>query len=235
MSYYGTPSLRLLTPVIKNLLIINGLVYLFSIAPDTAPLIFRYFPLYYFQWPDLVDPPSGSIGMGYFYPWQLITYMFVHGSFSHLFFNMFSMWMFGSVLENLWGSRRFLNFYILCGLGAAVVHQLYHMAVFHGVNNIFTQLDVARTPAVGASGAVYGLLLAYALLFPNTELFILLIPFPIKAKYAIMGLLFLDFFMAFAGFSWDNVAHFAHLGGALTGFLILMYWRSRGLWYRQRW
>ncbi|MCS6978630.1 MAG: rhomboid family intramembrane serine protease [Flavobacteriales bacterium] len=235
MSYYGAPSFRLLTPVIKNLLIINGLVYLFSIAPDTAPFVYRFLPLYYFQWPAYVEPPLGSLGMGLFYPWQLLTYMFVHGSFSHLFFNMFSMWMFGSVLENLWGSRRFLNYYIICGLGAALVHQLYHMAVFHAAADVLIQLNVAQTPAVGASGAVYGLLLAYGLLFPNTELFIMLIPFPIKAKYAVAGLLFIDLFLAFAGFSWDNVAHFAHLGGALTGFLILLYWRRQGLWYRRRW
>jgi len=230
-----TPSFRILTPVIKNLLIINGLVFLFSISDFTAQLIFRYLPLYYFQWPNFVEPPPGSIGMGYFYPWQLLSYMFVHGNFTHLFFNMFSMWMFGSVLENLWGSRRFLWFYILCGLGAALIHQVYHMMVFQLSSDLLTQIEVARTPAVGASGAVYGLLLSYGLLFPNTDLFIMFLPFPIKAKYAIMSLLAIDLFMAFAGFSWDNVAHFAHLGGALTGFLILMVWRKKGRLYGGRW
>ncbi|MCS6981905.1 MAG: rhomboid family intramembrane serine protease [Flavobacteriales bacterium] len=230
MLYYGTPSFRLLTPVIKNLLIINGLVYLFSIAEDSAPFVYRFLSLYYFEWPEYVEPPPLSVGLGYFFPWQPVTYMFVHGGFSHLFFNMFSMWMFGSVLERIWGSRRFLKFYLVCGLGAAVAHLLYYMVIFHSTNNIITQWRVSSTPAVGASGAVYGLLLAYAMLFPNTELFIFFIPFPVKAKYAVLGLLAIDLFMAFAGFEWDQVAHFAHLGGALTGFLILPRWRHKGIW-----
>jgi membrane associated rhomboid family serine protease len=147
--------------------------------------------------------------------------MFSHGSIGHIFFNMFALFMFGKTLENVWGPKRFLNFYLLSGIGAAVVHLAvqYYMGGY--------------APAVGASGAVMGVLVAFAYLFPNTELFILFIPFPIKAKWAVIGYVLIDLFGGIANVSGDNIAHFAHLGGALTGFILVLIWNkgnSRGFY-----
>jgi rhomboid-like protein len=140
--------------------------------------------------------------------------MFAHspGSLFHILFNMFGLWMFGRVLENVWGSKRFLLFYFICGIGAAAAHLL--IQEFTGDFSI----------ALGASGAIMGIFAAFAYLFPNTELFIMFIPVPIKAKWAVLGLAALDLFGGIASFSNDNVAHFAHLGGALTGFILVLIW-----------
>jgi membrane associated rhomboid family serine protease len=149
-----------------------------------------------------------------FQPYQIITHMFTHGSIGHIFFNMFALWMFGKILENVWGSKRFLIFYLISGIGAAVAH----LAVEYFQGGI--------VPAVGASGAVMGVLVAFAYLFPNTELFILFIPFPIKAKWAVIGYVAIDLFGGIANISGDNIAHFAHLGGALTGFVLVLLWNK---------
>ena len=132
--------------------------------------------------------------------------------FYHILFNMFALWMFGRILENVWGGKRFLLFYLICGVGAAVVH----LAVQY-----FTG---SGSEAIGASGAIMGIFAAFAYLFPNTELFILFIPIPIKAKWACLGLAAYDLFMGYSG--GDNVAHFAHLGGALTGFILVLIWNK---------
>jgi membrane associated rhomboid family serine protease len=187
-------------PIIKNLIIINVLVYLAQITLDRQLELTARLALY-------------PINFG-FKPYQLATHMFAHspGSLFHILFNMFGLWMFGRVLENVWGSKRFLLFYFICGIGAAAAHLL--IQEFTGDFSI----------ALGASGAIMGIFAAFAYLFPNTELFIMFIPVPIKAKWAVLGLAALDLFGGIASFSNDNVAHFAHLGGALTGFILVLIW-----------
>jgi membrane associated rhomboid family serine protease len=140
--------------------------------------------------------------------------MFTHGSIGHIFFNLFALWMFGKILENVWGAKRFLIFYLVSGIGAAVAH----LTVQYFMGGI--------APAVGASGAVMGILVAFGYLFPNTELYILFIPFPVKAKWAVIGYVAIDLFGGIANFSGDNIAHFAHLGGALTGFILVLFWNK---------
>jgi membrane associated rhomboid family serine protease len=152
---------------------------------------------------------------GLFEPYQIATHMFAHGFFFHILFNMFALWMFGRELENRWGPQRFLLFYLVCGIGAAITH----LAVQYLMGN--------GAPALGASGAVMGVLVAYAYLFPNTTLIIFPIPVPIKAKWAVLGYVAIDLFSGVTGRG-DNVAHFAHLGGALTGFILVLIWNKTG-------
>ena len=152
-----------------------------------------------------------------FRPWQVFTYLFLHSGYFHLGANMFALWSFGRVLESVWGKQRFLIFYIACGVGAAIVQQLIDTLVFSNSNN-----DVM----VGASGAIYGILIAFALIFPNFKIFLLFIPVPVAAKYFVPVLLLIDLSAGITGISIFglNVAHFAHLGGALTGLLLVMLW-----------
>jgi membrane associated rhomboid family serine protease len=190
-----------LPPVVKNLIIINVLVFVAQSLLDKQYLLTARLAM----WP--VDSP-------FFKPYQIFTHMFSHGSFSHILFNMFSLWMFGKILENVWGGKRFLLFYLISGIGAAAAHLA--VQYFMGGDG----------PAVGASGAIMGVFAAFGFLFPNTELFILFIPFPIKAKWAVIGFIAIDLFSGIASFSGDNVAHFAHLGGALTGFILVLIWNK---------
>ncbi|HEY0068092.1 MAG TPA: rhomboid family intramembrane serine protease, partial [Flavisolibacter sp.] len=153
------------------------------------------------------------IGEG-FEPYQLATHMFTHGDMMHILFNMFGLWMFGKMLENVWGPKRFLLFYFICGVGAAVAHLAVQYFMGTGA------------PAVGASGAVMGILVAFAYLFPNTELFIMLIPIPVKAKWAVLGMVLYDLLGGVGQVTGDNIAHFAHLGGAATGFILVLIWNK---------
>jgi membrane associated rhomboid family serine protease len=155
------------------------------------------------------------IGSPLFRVYQPITYMFGHASFGHLFFNMFALWMFGRILENVWGSKRFLIYYMVCGLGAAFTQEVLQWV---GVIPQFQSV-------IGASGAVYGLLLAFAMLFPNMQMYIIPFPVPIKAKWMALGFLVIELVEGI--FSVGNVAHFAHLGGMIFGFLLITYWRKR--------
>jgi membrane associated rhomboid family serine protease len=206
MANYGSggSGLGSIPPIVKNLLIINGLVWLAQIA-------FAKQGFYLEEYGGLF-----SIQTGLFKVWQLITYMFMHqaldsqGSivFSHIFFNMFTLWMFGSTLETFWGGKRFITFYILCGIFAGVAQLIMES---HGF-------------AIGASGAIMGIMAAYAYLFPNTEMFIMFIPIPVKAKYVIPAFMAYDLFGSIAPRAGDNVAHFAHLGGALAGLIIVIIW-----------
>lgn len=188
-------------PVVKGLIIINVVVFIAQSWFDRQYGLTALLAL----WP---------INSPFFKSYQIFTHMFSHGSVGHIFFNMFSLWMFGKILENVWGAKRFLNFYIICGIGAAAVH----LAMQYFMGGI--------SPAVGASGAIMGVLVAFGYLFPNTELFILFIPFPVKAKWAVIGYIAIDLFSGVARFSGDNVAHFAHLGGALTGFILVLFWNK---------
>jgi membrane associated rhomboid family serine protease len=199
---YGN-SLQRTAPVVFNLIIINALVFVaqwvMDKQGDMLTINIALFP---------IDSP-------YFKPHQVITHMFAHGGIGHIFFNMFTLFMFGSSLERFWGSKKFLLFYMLSGLGSAIA--LLAMD-YWGVSRFFF--------AVGASGAIMGLMAAFAYLFPNTQLLIFPIPFPVKAKWAIPVLMAIDLFGGFATIPGDNIAHFAHLGGALTGFIIVLIWNK---------
>lgn len=190
-----------------------------------------------------------------FHPYQLVTYMFMHGGFSHLFFNMFALFMFGRTLEYVWGPKRFLIFYVVAGLGAAFVQELVGAVRFYnlvegvdadkiaivfeegaaalreGKNFILPKLAelnlVLNSQTVGASGAVYAILLGFGMLFPNERMFVFPVPFPIKAKYFVIGYALIELYMGTMGTP-DGVAHFAHLGGMLFGFFLIKLWRNKG-------
>lgn len=214
-------------PVIKNLIIINALVWVAQLMFNEKFDLTNKLAL----WPIQSD---------HFRPYQVFTHMFAHSTsgFMHIFFNMFSLWMFGRILENVWGARRFLFFYLACGVGAAIAHtimQYYEyqpiaeaikLAEMHGDKVTAQAYRDIPFNAVGASGAVMGVLAGFALLFPNTELFIMLIPVPIKAKWAVLGLIALDLFGGIYQRPGDNIAHFAHLGGAVTGLIIVLIWNK---------
>jgi membrane associated rhomboid family serine protease len=236
-------NFRNIPPVVKNLLIINGLFFLATIMFRNDINLTEYLGLHYWL----------SDG---FYPHQLITYMFMHSSvdFTHVLFNMFAVWMFGRILEQTWGSKRFLIFYIVTGLGAGIIQlivahfrlmPLYdaihpealslvleegYGVIASGQNYVdpimgtFNGLYNGTT--VGASGAVFGILLAFGMLFPNTELMLLFPPIPIKAKWFVIGYGALELYMGFANNPNDNVAHFAHLGGMLFGFILIKIWKK---------
>jgi membrane associated rhomboid family serine protease len=205
-SYYkpsGFGGFSFFPPVIKNLLIINGIVFVLTLLMEQ--LMFNGMPGTYIvnKWLAL-----NPIQEGYnFQVWQLITYQFLHANFSHILFNMFGLWMFGMEIENIWGSRKFLYFYLLCGVVA-------------GLANLFLPPLLGAPPAVtvGASGAIYGVLVAFGLFFPNRYIFLYFF-IPVKAKYLIGFFVILEFFMVNSG---GNVAHLAHLGGALAGFIYIL-------------
>lgn len=195
--YQRAGGFRDLTPVVKNLLLANVAIFLIQqfIAPQNLSV-------------------AEIVVQGYLFPissgfqvWQPITHMFMHATWGHIFFNMFALWMFGSLLENIWGSKRFLQFYMICGLGAAAAH-----------------LITSNVPALGASGAVMGLMAAFAYLFPNTELYIYGV-LPVKAKYLVSVLILIDLFAGLYN-TGDQIAHWAHLGGALAGFIMVIYWNK---------
>ena len=164
-----------------------------------------------------------------FHWWQPLTYMFMHGGFSHLFFNMFAVLMFGPVLENEWGARRFLIYYILCGLGAAIVQEAVWALKIQSLLATYSAESVMLNYAnqvvtIGASGAVFGILLAFGWLFPNVPMFIFFIPIPIKARWLVIIYAAIELFAGFSSLPGDNVAHFAHLGGMLFGLIPLLWW-----------
>jgi membrane associated rhomboid family serine protease len=224
-------------PIVKNLVIINVLVFIAQLLLDKQYDLTNKLAL----WPIIPERLQlilAENNFNYkFQPYQVATHMFTHSPniIFHIIFNMFTLWMFGRVLENVWGAKRFLLFYILCGLGAAALHlgiqylrcnELLAAYDQTGPSVFLTNKTGALGSAVGASGAIMGVMAAFAYLFPNTELYIMFIPFPIKAKWAMLGLAAIDLFGGIAKVSGDNIAHFAHLGGAITGFLIVLYWNK---------
>ena len=223
-------------PIVKNLLIINVLVYVAQLTLNNQFHITEKLMLYPLI-PDelqniLVQEEVRGAGQK-FEPYQIFTHMFAHGPIYHILFNMFSLWMFGRVLENVWGPKKFLFFYLVCGVGAAICHLgMQYFRSTQLLNALVTgsgeelRYIGALAPALGASGAIMGLFAAYGYLFPNSELYIMFIPFPIKAKWAVLGLAAIDLFGGFASIRGDNVAHFAHLGGAITGFIIVLIWNK---------
>lgn len=264
-------------PVVKNLLIINGLFFLAIVVSGGSFLgldLNQYLALHYYE-------------SDYFMPHQFITYLFMHGGFYHLLFNMFALWMFGRNIEMVWGPKKFLIFYMVCGIGAGLLHtfvsgyeviqlkeaianllasptpiHLKELAAYTeqygiGINENFIydwdkaidksifeneainfakkqgQLCLTRMtniPTVGASGAVFGILLAYGMLFPNTEIYIYML-FPIKAKYFVIIYGAIEFYQGLQNSAGDNVAHFAHLGGMIFGYILIRYWKSKGEFY----
>lgn len=266
MQDFRPSGFNVLPTVIKNLLIVNGLFFL-------ATIVFE-FKLHL----DLAD----YLGLHYFssekfMPHQFITYMFMHGNFGHIFFNMFALWMFGNAIENIWGAKRFLIFYLICGAGAALTHLGYtwfslaplnefiseptwqgYQEIFTGKNSVFFEsiatqqfidawshdpgresyirhaaeeigllLDIkAGIPVVGASGCVFGLLLAFGMMFPNSMIYIYFL-FPIKAKYFVMIYGAIELFSGIADVPGDSTAHYAHLGGMLFGFFLIKIWNRK--------
>ncbi|WP_430810602.1 MULTISPECIES: rhomboid family intramembrane serine protease [unclassified Carboxylicivirga] len=245
MNYRPSP-LAGLPPVTKNLLIINGLFLLATwVVKTTFGLdLTRFLGLYF--------PLSEN-----FNPAQFGTYMFMHADFMHLFFNMFALFMFGRVLETYWGPKKFIVYYIITGVGAAVLQLAFKYIDYHNAISVLNEQEIAivyeqgaqalrefknftnpdmahfnlvlNIPMVGASGAVFGILLAFGMLFPNTELMLLFPPIPIKAKYFVMLYGVAELFMGVANFSMDNVAHWAHLGGMVFGFILIKYWDKKGI------
>lgn len=236
-------------PVTKNLLIINVLLWLVEVIfPSFADRgLIRHLGLHY-------------VGASDFNPVQIITYMFLHSpdSIFHVFFNMFTLWMFGRILENVWGSRRYFVFYFVCGIGAALVQELVWALTWeHEYVSAIAQLngltyehmknvvDAAAAQGnmqfvdamaefknmmvtIGASGAIFGLLLGFAFVFPDMPLYLFFIPVPIKAKYMVIGYGLIEFFLGVSSSS-STIAHFAHLGGMIFGLILLLYWKKKGM------
>lgn len=235
------PSINAVPPVVKNLIIINVIMLFATYVLNMRGInLTKILGLHYFESPD-------------FRPYQLVTHMFMHGGFTHLLFNMFALWMFGRVLESVWGPKRFFIYYFVTGLGAAALHtfvnfiEFQHLAgkmlpeavqmvmtqgpeIFSQGKN-FSDPDAGKLnlllniPTVGASGAVFGILLGFGMLFPNTQLMLLFPPIPIKAKYFVMGYGAIELYLGLTQ-SGSNIAHFAHLGGMLFGFFMIKYWNK---------
>ena len=280
MQQYSPTGFRILPPVVKNLLILNGLFFLATLALqkygiDLTNILGLHYP--------------GASG---FRIYQFVTYMFLHGGWSHILFNMFALWMFGNVIENVWGGKKFLIFYMLTGLGSAIVYifwihftlqgnlDLLNAVIAHptvqGIETYFQEYSFHLNPlttvlsqgditqfnhnmnllasgaaepsavqqiisflstykaemlnqmvVIGASGAIFGLLLAFGMMFPNTLIY-LYFAIPVKAKWFVIGYGLLELFSGISNRQGDNVAHFAHVGGMLVGLLIILYWKKRG-------
>jgi membrane associated rhomboid family serine protease len=239
LEQYRPSRLNLMPTVTKNIIIINVIMFITTVVFERMGI-------------DLVD----ILGLHYFqsekfHAWQFITYMFMHGGVAHIFFNMFAVWMLGSAVENMWGPKRFLNYYILTGLGAAAAH---YAIVYYQLQPALEQIngmlsdssltagqlnEIAEQKTllldghvvIGASGAVFGILVAFGMYFPNTHLFIIPIPFPIKAKYFVIIYGLIELFSGVVNIKGDNVAHFAHLGGLITGFVLIQLWKHNDRTY----
>lgn len=213
--------------VTKNLIIINVLLFFGTFVAQRYGIdLADYLGLHFFLASD-------------FNPAQLITYMFMHGGFSHIFFNMFALFMFGRILEQVWGPKRFLFYYIICGIGAGVIQEgvqyfqyATEFAGYAGINSANTIIPMGEYlnmwTTVGASGSIFAILLAFGMLFPNERMFIFPLPFPIKAKFFVAGYALIELYFGFANNPGDNVAHFAHLGGMIFGLILILYWRKKG-------
>ncbi len=211
--------------ITKNLLIINVLAFFATWVFEKQGLdLTATFGLHFFMAKD-------------FSFYQLVTYLFMHGSFMHLFFNMFAVWMFGTVMERVWGPKRFLIYYLVCGIGAGIIQEGVQYINYANENlaaydfvmtssgRITTEAYLNLWTTVGASGAVYAILLAFGMTFPNERMFIIPFPFPIKAKWLIGGYIVIEVWSAL-NTPGDGIAHMAHLGGMLFGFLLIRYWRN---------
>ena len=198
-NYSPNTQFTIFPPAVKHLLIVNGLFFVGLSTPMIGQFLFKYGAL----WP---------IGSGLFEPWQLVSYMFLHANFAHIFMNLFALWMFGQAIENYWGTRRFTYYYFLTGIGAALLHMF---------------IGGGGAPTVGASGAVYGILLAFGMMFPERPILLIFPPIPIKAKYFVAIFGGIELINGVVG-TRSGVAHFAHLGGMLVGFILIKYWGLKG-------
>lgn len=238
-----------ITDTVKHLLIINVLMFIGTLAIGNGQTFYEWFALYF--------PKNDAL----FQPWQIVTHMFMHGSPSHILFNMIGVWMFGTAVERVFGGKKFLIFYLLSGLGAAIIMLSYYYFQYSpleadimasgfspeeikqtlSTNSITREITVDQkmklqemynifnSSMVGASGALFGVLVAFGMLYPNSEVMLIFLPIPIKAKYFIPGLIVLNLFSEFSGhsiFGQSNVAYMAHIGGALTGFLLMYFWKK---------
>jgi len=234
-------------PVVKNIIIINFILFFATVILESRGINLRQIlGLHYWA--------SGNFNAA-----QFVTYMFMHGGWAHIFFNMFAVFMLGSTLEHTWGSKRFFNFYMITGVGAGLIHllvnfiriqtlqaempaELVQMVYAEGtelwnrrMNYTHPQMGalnaLVNMSTVGASGAVFGILLAFGMLFPNAPLYFMFIPVPIKAKYFVIGYGILSLYLGFANLPGDRIAHFAHLGGMLFGIIMILYWKKKGRLY----
>ena len=241
-----------ITDTVKHLLIIN--VIFFFASTILGEIMYDLFAMHYPNNPN-------------FFVWQPITHMFMHGDLTHIMFNMFGLWMFGTPLEQIWGKKKFIFFYISAGLGAALLQiTVYHIDIVSvnqilseyglskgeidlfyetgrlntsliqsvGEDRLFSGIQSFKALMVGASGALYGILVAFAMLFPNVQLMLLFPPIPVKAKYLVPILILFDLFFGFTSYSVGPIAHFAHIGGAITGFFMMWYWKKNNL-NNKRW
>ena len=256
MSNYRPPAFSLFPLVVKNLLIANFVFFFATYVLGNT---------YHIDLANLLG--LHYIGSSAFKPYQLVTYMFMHGGIPHILFNMFALWMFGYTLENFWGPKKFLIFYFVCGIGAGITQEVVQYFYFHHIQHVlevfsnapnqsdFTaiaakyfgmqvsgteshpgeyleflqralQEPMNNSVTIGASGAIFGILLAFGMLFPNMELLVYFI-IPVKAKYFVIVYGLLELFFAVSNRPGDDVAHYAHLGGMVFGFFLLMYWRRR--------
>ncbi|MBN8836863.1 MAG: rhomboid family intramembrane serine protease [Sphingobacteriia bacterium] len=228
MQEFRPSRFQILPLVIKNLLIINGIIFLAQNTIGRQGLI---------NMDDLFALHTWQSSL--FKPWQFITHLFMHGNFSHLFSNMFALWMFGSILENLWGAKRFLIFYLACGLGAALCHMVVlfvenqHIIDIYNAASYTEQLEYKTAitmklneATLGASGAVFGCLAAFGYLFPNTYIYLYFFV-PLKAKWFVLLYAAFELYSGIRSSAGDNVAHFAHLGGALVGIILVYFWNKR--------
>ena len=232
MQYHNRSAGLNMPPATKHLMIVNVIVWLATFVSyqmwksangSLDPGLFMdHNPLY------------RMLGLHYwlassFRPWQLLTYMFMHDptNIYHIFCNMFSLWMFGGLIERQLGTKRYLLYYLLCGLGAALVQELVWMVEFNAVYNVSPAV-LDQFVTVGASGAVFGILLAFGMFFPNVKMYIIPFPFPIKAKWVVIGYGVLELFFGISG-TMSGVAHFAHLGGMIAGIIMILYWKHTGI------
>ncbi len=225
MNTYRQSPFANITPVVKNLIIINIIFYFATWILRAQFNLNELLSAHYFD-------------SSLFRPWQIVTYMFMHDPKNpyHIIFNMLGLFVFGPILENTMGSKRFINFYFITGVGALLLNWGVEAVELHNLTGSFTpnvMEYIGTVPMVyqiyygsmlGASGAIFGLAVAFAMLFPNVELFIMFIPIPVKAKYAVAGYIVFELVSGFGQFAGDSVAHFAHLGGALFGFIIVKIW-----------
>ena len=241
-----------ITEIVKHLLLINIIFFFASLV--LGEIMYDLFALHYPNNPN-------------FFVWQPITHMFMHGDLTHIMFNMFGLWMFGTPLEQMWGKKKFIFFYISAGLGAALLQTIiYHTDIISvnqilsdyglsrgeidlfyetgrlntsliqsiGEDRLFSGIQSFKALMVGASGALYGILVAFAMLFPNVQLMLLFPPIPVKAKYLVPILILFDLFFGFTSYSVGPIAHFAHIGGAITGFIMMWYWKKNNF-NKNRW
>lgn len=236
MNNFGL-AFRNMPPVTKNLIAICVIVFVAGLVPQIGNNLMKYCALHFY------DASNFNLA-------QLVTYMFMHGNFPHIFFNMFTLFMFGITLEYVMGSRRFLTYYMVCGIGAAVIQQIVwaltlpdmitqelaslnrmpfeQMANIMALDPSILARNLEMFSTVGASGAVYGVLLAFGMLFPNRPLYLMFLPVPIKAKWMVFIWGGMELLLGMSSAS-DGIAHFAHLGGMIFGFILMIYWKKKGI------